>query len=352
VAEQLDHQEYEVEINILDYWRIIVKRKKLISIIVSLAFIVSVIVSFILPEIYTSKSSILSTKTHINQWIDILKSQSLRDTIIERFDLRTAYNVKTSEAARNTLIDNVKITKTAGNTINLAIEDRIPKRAAQLTNAFVEELVNINKTVIMSNSKRKRIYLERSLEASKAKLADAENSAKEFQEMKEAVKLDGQTSSLFDTIVFVEGQLLTKEVELQTLLMGSEQESLKTEILRTEITALKARLNNLNEAFIPMFQLNPLGLNYSRLLRELRVQEKHYLYLSNQLEVTRLEEVKNSPTIQVLDRALVPEMKSKPKRKRMVILSVFLSVFLSFFLVLIIEYVAHIKETMKIEERG
>jgi uncharacterized protein involved in exopolysaccharide biosynthesis len=333
----------EEEINLLDYWRVLVKHKNLIAIIVALALVSSVVISFILPETFKSKSSILSTKAHINQWIDILKSQSLKDTIIERFNLKTAYNVKTNEAARNSLGDNVKIIKTPGNTIIITIEDRIPERAAQLTNAFVEELVNINKTVIMSNSKRKRIYLERSLEASKAKLADAENSAKEFQEMKEAVKLDGQTSSLFDTIVFVEGQLLTKEVELQTLLMGSEQESLKTEILRTEITALKARLNNLNEAFIPMFQLNPLGLNYSRLLRELRVQEKHYLYLSNQLEITRLEEVKNSPTIQVLDRALVPENRSKPKRSQIVSLSFFLSLFFAIFLAFFLEYLARIK---------
>ena len=48
----------EDEINLLDYWRVLVKRKLLIGIIVGAAFVVSIIYSLTLPPIYASTASI------------------------------------------------------------------------------------------------------------------------------------------------------------------------------------------------------------------------------------------------------------------------------------------------------
>ena len=113
----------EDEINLLDYWRVIVKRKILIGGIVSIAIIASVIYSLVLPPIYSSTTTIfppqqegsmssgimsqlggglgglagafLGISTPVDQWLAILKSETIKDTIIQRFDLMKVFEAKT-----------------------------------------------------------------------------------------------------------------------------------------------------------------------------------------------------------------------------------------------------------------
>jgi len=118
------------EINLLDYWRVLVKRKVLIGIIVGVAFVGSIIYSLILPKIYASTASIfppqqegsmsgiasqlsgglgslaggfLGINTPVDQWLAILKSETIRDAVIQRFDLIKVFKTKSMEDARNTL---------------------------------------------------------------------------------------------------------------------------------------------------------------------------------------------------------------------------------------------------------
>ena len=63
------------------------------------------------------------------------------------------------------------------------------------------------------------------------------------------------------------------------------------------------------------------------LLRELKVQEEIYLTLKKEMEISKIEEVKSLPLIQILDKATVPTEKSKPKR-RIIMLSGLITSFL------------------------
>jgi len=63
------------------------------------------------------------------------------------------------------------------------------------------------------------------------------------------------------------------------------------------------------------------------LLRELKVQEEIYLTLKKEMEISKIEEVKSLPLIQILDQATVPTEKSKPKR-RIIMLSGLITSFL------------------------
>ena len=64
--------------------------------------------------------------------------------------------------------------------------------------------------------------------------------------------------------------------------------------------------------------------------------------LTREYELARIEEAKDLglPTIQILDRAVVPEMKSKPKRGRMVMLSGIVALFIAIFAAFAREYFA------------
>jgi uncharacterized protein involved in exopolysaccharide biosynthesis len=57
-----------------------------------------------------------------------------------------------------------------------------------------------------------------------------------------------------------------------------------------------------------------LKLELARLTRRVMVEEKVHALLIEEYEKSSIEEARDTPTVQVLDRADVPELKSRPKR--------------------------------------
>ncbi len=368
----------EEEINLLDYWRVLVKRKKYIALIGGMAFVTSIVVSLLLPKIYAAQTSILppqqdtmslafgakqmggameglaggllGLKTPADLWVGILKSNTVNDAIIDRFKLKEGFKTKTIEETRKALKDVVKILKEKEGIISITVEGRDPKRAAQMANAFIEELDKVNKQQVMTSGGRMRVFVEKRLLESKQALTKAEEAVRSFQEQNKAVKLDDQSKAIIGAVGALRGELMAREVELQTMLSFATPNHPKVGILQTEVEELKERLRELAEGkkerdnprlkdiFIPTAKIPDLGLRYVRLLREVTIQETLHTLLTQQYEISRIQEAKDSPTVQVLDVAKVPEKKVKPKRTLIVLLSTFTAGFFSIFLVFFMEF--------------
>ena len=56
-------------------------------------------------------------------------------------------------------------------------------------------------------------------------------------------------------------------------------------------------------------------------MREVKYNEALFEALAKQFELARVEEAREAPLVQVLDRAVPPERKSAPKRAQIVVLS-------------------------------
>jgi|SRR5579884_155410 len=365
-------------INLLDCWRILVKRRKLIGLIVGGTFILSVIISLFLPKIYASTTSILppqqegsvgmagmaasqlagglgglaggflGLKSPADLWVGILKSQTVRDAIIKRFGLMKVLKAKTIEDARSNLNEVVNITKSKEDIISITVEDKDPQMAALIANAFVEELDRVNKSAVMSAGGRMRAFVEKRLAEGKVELEKLEDAVKAFQEKNGAVKLDDQSKAIIDAIGRVKGQLMAKEVELQTFLSYATPNNPQAEILKAQVEELRGSLRELEEGkrgngpetkgiFIPTSKMPDLALQFARLLRDAKVQETLYSLLTQQYEIARIQEAKDSPTVQVLDMAKVPEKKVKPKRLLIITLSTFTATLFAIFLAFLAE---------------
>src|SRR4030067_1735785 len=162
----------EDEINLLDYLIVLLKRKKLIISITSGAALITAIISLIMTPIYraetrilppqTGSSSIavgmlsqmagaqgitesLGLKTPSDLYIGMLESRTIADRIIDRFNLMELYKAEYREDARKQLFEDVLEAETDKDTdiITIDVEDKDPKRAADMANAFVEELKNL-----------------------------------------------------------------------------------------------------------------------------------------------------------------------------------------------------------------
>ena len=72
-------------------------------------------------------------------------------------------------------------------------------------------------------------------------------------------------------------------------------------------------------------QLPILGVTYADLFRRTKIQETLFEVLTQQYELAKVQEVKETPSVKVLDTALVPEKKSFPPRTMIVLLGTFLA---------------------------
>jgi capsule polysaccharide export protein KpsE/RkpR len=130
----------------------------------------------------------------------------------------------------------------------------------------------------------------------------------------------------------LKGQLMAAQIQLGVTQRFASADSSEVDRLRTQISETQGRIRDLEQGhgeraagdiFIPTQAVPDLGLRYSRLLRDIKVQETVFELLTQQYELAKMEEAKDSPTIQVLDPADVPERKSKPKRGTIVFVVAF-----------------------------
>ncbi|OGW56945.1 MAG: hypothetical protein A3D21_05155 [Nitrospirae bacterium RIFCSPHIGHO2_02_FULL_42_12] len=365
------------DINLLDFLRVLIKRKIFIIAIVVITFISSTIYSLFLPDMFVATSiilppqyegssgninpsqfgnlggfvtGILNINSPTDLWLAILKSQTLKEAIVSRLNLINAFRVKTKEEAASKLNGMVEISKTREGLISISLENKDPELAATLANAFVEELDRTNKNMVMTSGRRMRFFVEERLKIARIEVDKAEETIRSFQERNKALKLDDQSRAVFEAVGTLKGQLLAKEVELQTLLSYATPNNPQAEILKTQIEELKEKIVELEEGkglstnpaskdiFIPTSKFPNLSLQYARLLRDTKVQQTLYELLIQQYEMARIQEAKDTPTVQVLDVAKVPEKSSKPNRKQIILVSTITAIFFSIFMIFFIEY--------------
>ena len=145
-------------------------------------------------------------------------------------------------------------------------------------------------------------------------------------------------------------------MEFETLLSYAAPTNPQAELLKTQVKELKKQIEDLTQGsasgntdnediFIPTSRIPDISLQFARLFRDAKVQETLFELLTQQYELSRLQEAKDSPVVQVLDVAKVPEKKAKPKRTLIVLAATFTSVFLGVMLAFFKEYVEKIKKT-------
>jgi len=376
----------EEEINLLDLLLVIAKRKGLIIKITFGVAIITAIISLILTPIYKAETKILPPqssggglasqlisqmaggldvsalggKTPADQYIGMLSSNTVVDKIISRFNIMQEEGFNYKEDARNFVlkkITNFSYDKKSG-IITIAVQDKDPKRAADMANAFVEELKNFNKGLAITEASQRRLYYEEQLKDTKDALIKAENEMKAFQEKTGALRIDEQAKAIIGGIADLKAKVAAKEVELKVLRSFATpqnpdyqrvEEELKA--LRNELKKLEANEKGGHDPIMPTGRIPSVGLEYFRKLREVKFNETLYELLLKQYELAKLDEARDAVLIQVIDKATPPDKRFKPKRGLMVIIATFSALFISIFLCFILEFYENIQKDDENRER-
>jgi uncharacterized protein involved in exopolysaccharide biosynthesis len=294
-----------------------------------------------------------ATPSHV--YASILKSRTVVEAVVRKHGLKERYGSKTMDDAVKECLTHTRIKVGPEGFVILSFEDTNRQRAADVANSFVETLNQINTEVSSSRARGNRVFLEDRLGATSEALGAAEDTLRRFQEINRAISIDDQMKAQIQNVAGLEGGLAMAEIELglleRTMTPGHP------EIVRKqmEISETRRRIKAMNVGgpgaddygtlSVPFARVPGLALEYGRLLREVKIQETLFGLLTEQYERAKIQEVKDTPTIQVLDVAKPPEKKSRPKRLIILAITGGLGFVLSVLYASLSEHLARLKET-------
>jgi tyrosine-protein kinase Etk/Wzc len=312
----------------------------------------------------------LGIKNPADPYVGILSSRTVADELIGQFGLQNIYQKKNLTDTRKKLASMTRFNSAKFSLIQISVEDQSPKRAADLANAYVDRLQEQNSRLAVTEASQRRLFFERQVEAEKDHLAEAEAAFRKMQEQKGIFQVSSQVEAVIRSMAQMRAELAAREVNLQRLKAGATTEN--PEVLRQEIE-LKALRNQLQELeassakkspgdpLMPTTTVPEAGLEYTRRLREVKYRESLFELLAKQYEAARIDEAKEAPIIQVVDRAIPPDKKTAPLRSVYLIAGVLLSGALGIFAALFghavrdpirAEKVAALKESLRVHRKA
>jgi uncharacterized protein involved in exopolysaccharide biosynthesis len=266
--------------------------------------------------------------------------------MIDRFNLMSLYKAKFRAVARESLSDNLKVTDDKKSSIiTIGVEDKDPRRAADMANAFVEELRSLTKGLAVSEASQRRLFFEEQLGDAKTGLVRSEEAMRGFQEKTGALQIEEQARAVIEGMAQLRAQVAAKEVELRVMRTYSTVSNPDVKKAEAAINGMKAELSKLEkrkgdgpDPLMPTGRMPEVGTEYIRKLRDLKFNEALYELLLKQYEAAKLDEAKDATVIQVIDKATPPEQRIKPKRGQMVMIAGVVGLFLSIFAAFFLEY--------------
>ncbi|MDZ7377887.1 MAG: hypothetical protein ONB06_00950, partial [candidate division KSB1 bacterium] len=147
------------------------------------------------------------------------------------------------------------------------------------------------------------------------------------------------------------GRIIAKQVELGTLRLTMRPDNPQVILAQRELEEMQARYNALQfgedsssggnkEFYIPIAELPEVARQLAELIREVKVQETVWELLNQQYYQAKIQEARDTPTVQQLDRAVPPERASKPRRMVLVVIAGVLTGVLSALWVLVVPLVS------------
>lgn len=247
-------------------------------------------------------------KSPLDQYVALLQSTTIADRIIAKFKLGDVYDEELQSRVRRELASNVRVT--AGRRdglITIEVDDHSPQRSADMANAYVNELRVLTSTLAITEAQQRKLFFENHLNQAKSKLVAAQMALQGSGFNSSALKAEPKAAA--EGYAKLRAELTGAEVRLQG--MQSTFAPSAPEIVQqlSVVAALRGQVVRVEQ------QAQTSGdADYIGKYREFKYQETLFELFARQYELARVDESREGGLIQVVDAALVPDRKSKPKR--------------------------------------
>lgn len=338
-------------VHILDLLSVLARSKVLVISMVIIGGLSGLLISLWLPPVFMSTTKILPPQQQQNSgvaavlgqlgglagaaggiaglknpndlYVGLLESRTVADNLIAKFKLMQRYQARTMDEARDVLVTKreIAIGKKDG-MISITTSESDAAFAAQLANAYAEELATMTQTMALTEASQRRLFFEKQLREVKGQLADAEVALRGTQEKTGMIQPQAQVQAIISNVAQLKGTIAAKEVQLNAMRTFAAAQNPDLKRTQEELRSLNEQLSksersqsgSAGDFMVPTGKIPAVGVEYVRSVRNVKYYETMYELLAKQFELAKIDEAKDSGLIQILDKAIPAEQKSKPKR--------------------------------------
>jgi uncharacterized protein involved in exopolysaccharide biosynthesis len=278
----------------------------------------------------------------------VLTSNSVADEVIDKFKLQERYEKKFREHAREALWEHCTTSvDRRSSVVKLTCEDQDPKMARDLAAYFGDVGNKVFARISASAAHEERKFLEAQVVKARTDVDEASAKLREFQEKNRIVDLPEQSKATIAAMASIQGELLSKQLELSYLTRFSGRDEASVVQLQQQIGIMEGKLRQLEQTqlaqqsagaaqpagsaqsagsaqpkrdgqeFFPTAMTVPgLRFELEQLLRQQKIQETVFFLMTQRYEMAKIDEARDTSTFQILDYPTVPEYKSRPKRAK------------------------------------
>ncbi|MFZ0299358.1 MAG: GNVR domain-containing protein [Candidatus Sulfotelmatobacter sp.] len=366
---ETDSTGIETEVSPLDILVLFVAHRRFIVRFVLGAAALAIVVAFLLPVRYEAKTVLLpptenssvgsallgqfgnmgalgslaslaggafGIRNRADMYVSFLTSRTVEDAMIQRFDLMQEYHEKRMTDTRKEF--ERRTTAVAGSKdglIRISVEDRDPKRAADLANAYVEEFRKLSASLAITEAARRRLFFEQQLQQAKDELTGAEEAMRKTQQSTGVLQIDSQARALIESAAVLRAQVVAKEVQIQGMRSFAAEDNPDLILAKQQLAALQAQLERMagsqhdvgSDINLSKGRVTESGMEYLRRYRDLKYHEAVFELLAKELEIAKLDEAREGAIVQVVDAAVPPDKRSSPHRTLIVIAVTLLACF-------------------------
>jgi uncharacterized protein involved in exopolysaccharide biosynthesis len=370
VNEGSDPSQAETEVSLLDILVLLLERKRFIVRFVLGAAVLATVVALVLPVQYEAKIVLLppaqnssmssallgqlgnlaslaslaggslGIKNPADMYVSFLSSRTVEDAMIQRFGLMKEYHEKRMSDTRKAFERRTTaVAGTKDGLIRISVEDRDPKRAAELANGYVEEFRRLSATLAITEAARRRLFFEQQVQQAKDKLTEAEEAMTKTEQSTGVLQIDSQARSLIESAAILRAEVVAKQVQIEGMRSFATDNNPTVVLAKQELAALQSQLEHVagshndsgSDINLSKGRVTQSGMEYLRRFRDLRYQEAVFELLAKEFEIAKLDEAREGSIIQVVDAAVPPDKKSSPHRLLIVMASTVLAFFVAAF---------------------
>ena len=357
-------------------------RRRLMLRIAGIAFVISLAVSLVIPKTYESQARLMPPENSSSSsmlyaalaqrtlgsdslaglaasligghssgalFVNMLQSGSVTNRVIDRCDLLHVYGkryrVDAAKAlARRTSIDQDK----KSGVLTILVRDTDPARARDIVQAYLDALDMVVNRTSSSSAHQERVFIEKRLQEVKGNLTRAENAMSEFSSTHSTIDLKEQARATVESQAHLQGELIAAQSELDSLKQIYGDENVRVRSTQARISSLQRQLGKMggssaplpvpsadggasdeSTSYLPLRQVPRLAVPFANLYREVHMQETIFDLLTQQYEVARIQEAKDTPAVTLIDAPAIPEKKSFPPRALLTLALTALTVLIS-----------------------
>ncbi|MEW6684735.1 MAG: GNVR domain-containing protein [Candidatus Edwardsbacteria bacterium] len=382
----------EKKVSIHTYISVLIKRRKLILLNCAIVTFFALILSLVLPKYYKAtaillppveestdilafssflqgggtfsslgrKAGLPGMTTPSDIFAAILKSRTIMEGVVKECDLIKVYKLKKLEGKNLLLAMERTIRILSGFTeievsseglISVNVVAKEPELSAEIANAYISELDYFNREINMTRGKRTREFIEKRLKEEEIILKAMEDSLKKFQEKNRTVSLTDEMEAAIKSAADLKAQIMGFQVQLDVMRSYATEDNPRVMQLKRQIKEMEKQLAGMEfgdkkgkEFFTPFSKAPAIGMELARRMRDVKIHEEVFTLLTQQYEQAKIQEARDTPTVQILDHAIPPTKKYKPKRLFIVLGGFFLSLFSGIMFAFFSEYLDRVRE--------